>query len=132
MNVSIVLRVAGLLALAGAACLSGCASPHWIMRDGNGGIVAIPENSNHWPTYYRDKADEMIKQVCPKGYAVDREGEAVVGQTTTTEQKTDNNAYDVGSKKAPVTLVTHQTTETTTTHDVKEYQISFHATGTTP
>jgi hypothetical protein len=123
-----ILGSAGLFALASAW---GCASPHWVMRDGNGGIVAIPENSNHWPTYYRQQADEMIKQVCPKGYAIDREEEVVVGQTVTTQRDTDNHAYDLAPKKSPdqLKLVTHTTTETTSTRNVKEYQIAFHGSG---
>jgi hypothetical protein len=107
----------------------GCASPHWVARDPNGGIVAIPANSNYWPTYYRNQADEMMRQVCSQGYVIDHEEQVTVGQTTTTQRNTDTHAYDLTSKRspAPLTLASHNTTETTTTSDVNEYQITFHA-----
>ena len=74
------LRVAALGAL--LVGLGGCASARYVAVDADGGIVAIPNNTNCWPTYNRKAAEELMRQKCPQGYVIDREGEAVVGDET--------------------------------------------------
>ena len=50
--------------------------------------MAIPSNSNQWPTYYRDKAEKLIGEKCPDGYEVVMEEEVVTGQVTHIESRT--------------------------------------------
>jgi hypothetical protein len=67
----------GVLAVVGG--LSGCASPaHVIQKDDNFVVVAIPENSDSWPTHYRPAADELAKNKIGPCKAVN-EGEVVTG-----------------------------------------------------
>jgi hypothetical protein len=58
--------------------------------DSTGGCLAIPTNSNDWPTYYRQKAEDLITAKCPNGYVIEREAEVVTGQTVTTNTTTDS------------------------------------------
>ena len=78
--------------------LTGCAAPRFVQVNAEGGVVALPSNTNHWPTYYRDKAEAMMRQKCPNGYEVVHEAEAVVGQVTHTHAQTD-------TQQAPTLLV---------------------------
>ena len=114
--------------------LSGCGSARYVVQDPQGGIVAIPSNSNYWPTHYRDGAEKLMRQKCPAGYIIDREEEVVVGQTTTGSTRTDTNSYDVGRRRfAPAGTVTvSDTRHTTNTKDQTEYRITFHAKDAAP
>lgn len=61
----------GLLLLS-AVC--GCGpGVHFVRQTPEGGVVALPANSNHWPTYYRNQAVELMRQKCPNGYKIDGE-----------------------------------------------------------
>jgi hypothetical protein len=106
--------------------LCGCTNARYITVDPTGGVVAIPSNSNAWPTYNRDKAEELMRQKCPQGYVIDREQEVVVGQThlTNTNTETSGNATLAALHIAPVTQETH---ETVTSKDQTEWRIWFHA-----
>jgi hypothetical protein len=77
--------------------------------DAEGGVVAIPHNTDSWPTYYRKSAEELMSQKCPGGYVIDQEGEVAVGQQVTQQRL----ANDAG--------------QTTVTRTLKEWQIHFHA-----
>jgi hypothetical protein len=110
------LAAVGLCLLAAMGCASGA---RYIVRQPNGGMVSIPENSDVWPTYYRSKADELMKKQFPGGYVVDREEEVVVGQTSTNHQSTDTH------KVGPFT-VDAQTQNAVETHDKTEYRITYH------
>jgi hypothetical protein len=44
------------------------------------GVVAIPSNTNSWPNYYHNQAEELIRQNCPNGYEIVQEEECVTGQ----------------------------------------------------
>jgi len=53
---------------------SGCASSvRFVRESADGGVIAIPSNSNQWPTYYRNRAEYLMNRKCPHGYAIDRE-----------------------------------------------------------
>jgi hypothetical protein len=79
-----------LLALVvGLLGLTGCASPRFVQVGEEGGIVALPSNTNIWPSYHRDKAEAMIRQQCPNGYEIVSEEEAVTGQVAHTDSRTD-------------------------------------------
>src|SRR5215472_4112557 len=105
------LRAAVLLVPLALAGLSGCGGARYIVQDQDGGVVAIPSNTNYWPMHYRDEAEKLMKQKCPQGYIIDREQEVVVGQTTTGSDNTDTRSYDLpGGKKQPSGAVTTTTT----------------------
>lgn len=78
--------------------VAGCAGRRLVRTDAAGGVVAIPNNSNYWPTYYRDKAEEMIRQRCPNGYEIVGEEEVVTGTVTNTSTQTN-------TKQAPELLL---------------------------
>lgn len=77
-----------LLAL-GPAVLAGCSSARYVYVDKEGGVVAIPRNSNAWPGYHRDRAEELIRRRCPGGYEIVKEEEVVTGQVVRTDSLTD-------------------------------------------
>lgn len=76
-----------LLAVGVIANLSGCATARYVERHADGGVVAIPENSNHWPTYYRQAALDLITQHVGPHYEILEEREVVVGQQTNNNQQ---------------------------------------------
>jgi hypothetical protein len=59
-----------LVALGG---IVGCSQVRIIRDTPDGGVVSIPNNSNQWPTYYRNRAEFLMHQKCPEGYAIVRE-----------------------------------------------------------
>jgi hypothetical protein len=93
------------------AAVSGCGSARMLVSTPDGGVVAIPSNSNHWPFHYRQSAEKLMAQKCPNGYIIVREEEVVVGQKTlVSEQQT-----------GPTSTVV------TSTRPEKEYRITFQA-----
>ncbi len=58
----------------------GCAAPgaRFVLQTDHGGVVAIPNDSDVWPTYYRRKALEMIAVECPDGYEITDERDVAV------------------------------------------------------
>lgn len=60
--------------------VSGCNHARYVMKDQWGGVVAIPNNNNQWPSFNRKHAEELIAQQCPQGYVIEGENEVVVGQ----------------------------------------------------
>src|SRR5262249_28661939 len=83
------LRKGRMLCLLAVFALTGCGTARVISRDSEGGVVAIPENTNVWPFYYHDKAVELIKEDCPHGYVIAKEGEGVTGTVTTRNTPSD-------------------------------------------
>jgi hypothetical protein len=100
-----------LLLLLAVFTLTGCATARVVSRDPDGGVVAIPENSNCWPYHYRDKATGLIKQDCPYGHVIAWEGEVPVGTMTKERGSADGG--------------THVTTTETRT----EYRIEYRKAG---
>ncbi len=78
-----------LVASIGLSALTGCANARYVKTDQGSGVVAMPSNTNCWPTYYRDHAEALIRQKCPNGYEVVGEEEAVVGQVAHTHTETE-------------------------------------------
>lgn len=132
-----------------ALALAGCQGPRLVRVDGEGGVVAIPSNTNYWPTYYRDKAELLIQSKCPDGYEIIREEEKVTGQvvhtdtqTTTEEAPTmmlggssgkSNHDHDHGESfsesfggfAVPLGETQQNTEQRTSYHDVTEWRIHF-------
>lgn len=124
-----VLLGAILLMLPGS--LGGCASARFIQVEREGGVIALPENSNVWPTYYRDKAAAMMREKCPSGYEIVREEEVVTGQTAQVNtQTTTTPPPDLvlgGVVAIPMGEAEHHTQQTTQYRDMTEWRIHYRA-----
>lgn len=108
--------------------LAGCNSARFVHVDQNGGIVAIPSNSNAWPYYHRDKAEALIRKKCPNGYEIVGENEVVTGQTSHTDTQTDTQqapALAVGGLAVPLGQTQQNTQQTTRYTDVTEWRIEY-------
>lgn len=127
---------------------TGCQSARYVHVTPEGGVVAIPENTNNWPSYHRDKAEALIKKNCPNGFDIVTERETVVGQVTRTNSQTDTEdaptlllggREKTATKKGDIERAseglagvavpigeTRQTTEqTVTSRDVTEWRITY-------
>jgi hypothetical protein len=93
----------------------------------DGGVVAIPANQAGFPFYYREDAEKLMTQACPKGYTIVREEEVAVGKVTTHTNRNDTESRDlVGGKNQSVgSLVTNTASQSVETKDKTEYRISF-------
>lgn len=87
-----VLRFLGALMLA-TAC--GCAGSgvHFVSQTPGGGVITMPNNSDQWPTYYRSRAEQLIKQTCPNGYVIDREEVVVEDPARSGKQAPNDDEY---------------------------------------
>jgi hypothetical protein len=103
------LLVAAAVVVAG---LSGCATPaHDISFDPQSGtgVVAIPGNSDMFPTYYRSAALDLIKQHVGPNYEILNEQTVPIGKTTVNAQQINGDRVN----------------GVTTTQDTTEYQITY-------
>jgi hypothetical protein len=87
-----VFRSLGALILA-AAC--GCAGSHvrLINQTPGGGVIAMPNNSDQWPTYYRSRAEQLMKQTCPNGYVIEHEEVVVEKPARSGKQAPNDDEY---------------------------------------
>jgi hypothetical protein len=126
-------RLGGLGAL--TACLvmglSGCCTARFISVDADYAVVAIPNNTNDWPTYNRTHAEELMHQKFPQGFVIDHEGEVVTGTTqhTNTNTETKGDQLLAALKVSPIEQQTHQTTSF---ENKTEWRIWVRATGAPP
>lgn len=93
------------------AAVAGCGSARLVRSSPDGGVVAIPSNSNSWPFYYRRDAEKLMAQQCPNGYKIVEEGEVVVGKKAATSESVDRDRTT--------------TSKVTTVSDQKEWRITF-------
>ncbi len=103
-------------------CMQGAKLIH---QDATSGVVSIPENSNVWPTYYRDSAYQKIREVYPAFNPrtdILEQGEYVVGQQTHNDQRVDRRQIGPDGKPTGEVMLNSNTTTTT---DLKEYRITF-------
>lgn len=142
---------AALMAL--VACIpvfvGGCSGARMVHVSSDGGVVAIPSNSNYWPYYHRDRALALIKERCPNGYEIVREEEVVTGQVSHTDARTDTQeapAFVLGGGESntskgrngtsrtsgsfgglavPLGETQQKTTEVTRYSNVTEWRITF-------
>jgi hypothetical protein len=137
--------LAVLLAVVAVVSVGGCAKARMVEVTQDGGVVAIPSNTNRWPNYYRNQAEELMKQKCPDGFEIVEEEEFVTGQVAHTESRTktqeapsldlaalqrDTHAEEQGSASLaglsiPLGRTDAQTDATTNYRDVTEYRIRF-------
>ena len=129
---------------------SGCCAARTVVARPDGGVVAIPNNTDSWPWYNREKALALIQQQCPNGYEIVREEEVVTGQvaqtnsntntsqtpavviggangTTTTRNGSSRSSDTFGSVAIPVGQTQQQTVQTTNYRDVTEWRITYRA-----
>jgi hypothetical protein len=109
--------------------LAGCAGPRFVAQDPTGGVIAIPSNTDYWPTHFRSKAEELMARKCPQGYHIEHEEEVVVGQSVTGTDSTDTQTQDLPGhrNRSNVQLTTSESSHTTTSQDITEYRITFRA-----
>lgn len=133
------------LAAAAAVSLAGCARARIVETSQDGGVVAIPANTNRWPNYYRRQAEKLIHEKCPEGYEIVEEEEYVTGQVAHTQARTktrqsprldlghftgDNEKMEDGEASLaglsiPLGSTREDTDATTQYRDVTEYRIRF-------
>lgn len=118
-------RCLGLLLLGISLAVAGCQSARYVMRDQTQGVVAIPDNSNSWPSYNRKKAEKLMQEHFPEGYVIDREEEAVIGQTTNFSENSNGSLIPVG-KKPTIGIGVGSTSGTATTTNATEYRLFYH------
>jgi hypothetical protein len=116
-----------LCALAVISC--GCAgTARLVSLDSGGGVVAVPENSNRWPSFYRKQAEELMKANCPDGYTIVKEEEVVVGQTQHTHTTTDRSGSPLLAA-LHIDPINENSNQTTSYEDRKEWRIYYQAKG---
>jgi hypothetical protein len=107
----LVLGVAALL-----AALSGCASPaRYIERTGESGVVAIPANTDVWPSYNRTEAMDLIRKHVGSNFEIIEEREVATGKTTVNNSQVNNDS----------TYNRQTGNNVTTTQDVTEWRIAY-------
>jgi hypothetical protein len=111
--------------------ISGCSSARYVSIEPNGGIVAIPSNTNSWPDYNRKNAEELMKEKCPQGFVIDREQEVVIGTTEHTDVNTEKTGAPLLAA-LKVSPVEEKRTEKTYRTDRTEWRIWFHAVDAEP
>jgi len=100
--------------------LTGCGNTaRYVAATNNDGIIAIPANTDEWPTHYRRDAEKLMQDKCPQGYVIDHEEEVSVGTVTTHQTKADPDPIKG--------MLLGQKVDATEVHDQKEWHITFHA-----
>ena len=115
--------VLGVVAL--VAGLSGCASPaRYIERTGDTGVVAIPANTDAFPTYNRSEAMALIQKHVGPNFEIVEEREVATGKRTLNDQQVNNEqTWNTSNPLLPANKQTVQ--NTTTTQDVTEWRIAY-------
>jgi hypothetical protein len=114
------------------AGLSGCATPvKVIQQDANSVTVAIPDNTNSWPFYYRDEATHAATQVLPDVEPVPISTTRVkVG--TLTSSTLDTTRHDIGGGDKPPFGDVTTARSSTSTSDAYEYRLVYQKRSTNP
>jgi hypothetical protein len=113
-----------------AACTTGCTSAHYVSKQADSGVVAIPSNTNAWPFHYRQEADELIRQHVGPDYEIVDERQVVTGVRVANNQQTQRD--QTPNKKNPnMPGERVSTTDTTTTSNVTEWRITYARRGST-
>ncbi len=67
------------------ASLGGCAQTQavrYVYQDRDFGVVALPENTDRWPTHYRRQAEQLMHSHFPQGHEIVRAEEVIEGERT--------------------------------------------------
>lgn len=119
---------AAAVAVAGTGCASG---PRLLQRTPGEGVIAMPSNSDSWPTRHRSKALKMIEEHVGSDYEIVSEREVVTGHTTVNRQDTDRKAT-FNSSMPFLPAEREQTTTTTSQLPQTEWQIAYRRRSATP
>lgn len=113
------------------ALLTGCVSPTRIVRqDAASVVIAVPENTNVWPSYYRDEARKAAEQSIGECTLVGGT-EVKVGETVTNSQNVDRRDLG-GQNKTPKIGEITTASNSTTVQNKMEYHMEFQAKRTIP
>ena len=111
------------------AGLSGCASPARVVdSDRMKVVVAVPDNTNTWPFYYRDEATRAAAEMIQDPVLVSTTRVKVGEQMTNTQ---DTTRRDIGNKDKPKFGEVVTSTNTTSVSDKYEYHLEFRSTAPT-
>ena len=114
---------------------SGCAAPgqaRYVYQDGQYGVVGIPENTDRWPSHYREKADGLMAQHFPDGFEIVRAEEVVEGSRTLTLNGTNSAQVEAATVVPFLKLGKIGRTASTTRADsvkIKECRILYKKAG---
>ncbi|QEL16999.1 hypothetical protein [Limnoglobus roseus] len=105
---------------------AGCASTaaRTVLRDKDSGVVAVPNDTDSFPDYYRSEALDLIRDHVGKNYEIVKEEEYVLGPVVTNQSKLSRRP--VLNWLVPWRLgETDTTTNTSTTKNNTEYRIHY-------
>jgi hypothetical protein len=91
----------------------GCGQVRLIRDAPDGGVVGIPNNTNEWPSFYRNRAESLMKRKCPEGYVIVGEQEVEDNPTTRDGRKPNEDFEYEGAYIR------------NTTYNRKQYRIAF-------
>jgi len=106
-----------------------------VYQDGQSGVIGLPENTSHWPTYYRKHAEELMSKHFPAGYEIIRAEEVEEGSRTLTINGTNAAEIDTGNAGKILSLGKLGRTSSRTQADsvkIKECRIVYKKTGSEP
>ncbi len=105
------------------AGLSGCTAPQVIRQDQSSVVLAIPENTNVWPTYYQDEAKAMAGKIISDPVLVSSQ-RVKVGESITNTQ--DSTRRDIGgTNNQPRVGEVTSASNTTSVSDRNEFHLEF-------
>ncbi len=103
---------------------AGCQSARVVSRTADDGVVAIPANTNDWPTHYQDAGKKIIQAHVGANYEVVEESEVTTGFATTNVQ--DRQFEPTMNTSNPFLPATRETTTTRTVETPqKEWRIHY-------
>ena len=115
-ELSVSMRLVPMLGFLFLSIVSGCADVRVVREAPEGGVIALPMDSNCWPMYYRNRAEKLMNEKCPDGYRIDREEFVWDGKPGTAGHRAYESYFgytDPDDEMAPYLR--------------KEYWIAFHA-----
>ena len=96
-------------------CRDAQSPAHFVEKTGDSGVVAIPANTNVWPTYYQTEAMAKIREHVGPNFEIVHEGLVQTGKTTVNNEHLNNDR-----------MLNNQTINTTTTtQDMTEWRITY-------
>ncbi len=103
---------------------AGCQSARVVSRTADDGIVALPANTNEWPSYHQDAGKKIIAAHLGSAYEVVEEKEVTTGYATTNVQ--DRQFEPTMNTTNPFLPASRETTTTKTVNTPqKEWQIHY-------
>ena len=125
-----------MLTLLLAASLSGgCAGSQgvrYVYQDGNFGVVGMPENTDHWPTHYRHKAEKLMEGHFPDGHEIVRAEEVVEGERVLKQEGSKTAEVSPQSPSSLISVAKFGRTSSRSTADttkIKECRIIYRRIG---